>query len=96
MGNKSDRIQVTCPSCGSDLTVDPKTGLVLHSQDKKPDYSLDEAIEKERARKEKSDQLFQDAFSKEKERRASLEEKFREALDSKDELDEPTRPRDYD
>ena len=86
-----------CPSCQTKMTIDAKTGLVIHSEHRKSAYSFDEAIEKERARKDKSDELFAKAFEDEKKRQDSLEDKFREAMDSKDELDEPPpRPWDLD
>jgi len=91
------RVEVICPSCQTTMTVDVKTGLVIHSEQQKSAYSFDEAVEKEKARKEKSDELFAKAFQDEKKRQDRLEEKFREALKSKDELDEPPpRPWDLD
>jgi len=53
---------VVCPSCQANLVVDPKTGLVLHSEGKKPDYSFDQALDHLQSRKEQSDELFQKAF----------------------------------
>lgn len=91
------RIDVICPNCQTTMTVDGKTGLVIHSEHQKSGYSFDEALEKERERKNKSDELFARAFQNEKRRQNSLEEKFKEALKSKDELDEPPpRPWDLD
>jgi hypothetical protein len=77
------------------MLVDGKTGLVIHSEKHKGAYSFDDALEKEKSRKDKSDELFAKAFADEKRRQDSLEEKFREALDSRDELDEPP-PRPFD
>jgi hypothetical protein len=92
-----ERIEVICPSCHTKMTVDANTGLVIHSERQKSVYSFDEAIEKERARKDKSDELFAKAFENEKKRQDSLEDKFREAMESKDDLDEPPpRPWDLD
>jgi hypothetical protein len=92
-----ERVKVVCPSCQTTMTVDPKTGLVIHSEQHKSAYSFDEAVEKEKARKDKSDELFAKAFQDEKKRQDSLEEKFEEALKSKDDLDEPPpRPWDLD
>ncbi len=91
------RLNVQCPCCQARLVIDPKTGLVLHSQTTKPDYSFEEALRREQERKAKSDQLFAEAFANEKKRQSSLEEKFEEALRSKDELDAPPpRPWDLD
>lgn len=93
---KSNRIEVVCPCCESKLTVDPNTGLVLHSETKKTGYSFEQALHEVKSRKEKSDELFAKAFVDEKRRQESLEEKFKEALESKEELDEPVRPWDLD
>jgi hypothetical protein len=91
------RIEIICPSCQTKMVVDPNTGLVIHSEHKKPDYSFDEALERERAKKDQTDELFSKAFENEKRRKASLEDKFQEALDSKDELDDPSiRPWELD
>lgn len=91
------RVEVLCPCCQAKLIVDSKTGLVIHSERKKADYSFDEALEKEKQRKDKSEELFAKAFDDEKKRKSSLEDKFQEALRSKDDLDEPPpRPWDLD
>jgi hypothetical protein len=92
-----NRLTVECPCCQARLVVDSKTGLVIQSQSRKQDYSFEEALQREQARKAKSDDLFAEAFAKEKQRQSTLEEKFEEALRSKDELDAPPpRPWDLD
>lgn len=96
MAKGDPRIQVVCPGCQSHLTVDPKTGLVVHVEGKKSDYTFDEALDHLQTRKEKSEELFQKAFLDEEERKQNLEEKFQEALESKDELDEPHHPLEWD
>lgn len=93
---KSNRIEVICPCCESKLTVDPKTGLVVHTEAKKSGYSFEQALHEVESRKGKTDELFAKAFLDEKRRQESLEKKFKEALESKDELDEPVRPWDLD
>ena len=97
MDSVKRRLKIKCPCCESTLTVDPKTGLVLHSDHKKSAVSFEDALKREQSKKDKSDEIFEKAFSDEKQRRSSLEDKFREALESKDELDEPPpRPWDFD
>ncbi len=96
MADKPARLGVTCPCCQATLLVEPSTGLVLRSQEKKSDYSLEDALQKEKERKGQADAMFAEAFENEKRRYHSLEEKFRKALDSKDELEEPTRIWDLD
>ncbi len=92
MTKGAPRIQVVCPSCQAKLAVDPKTGLVLHTEGKKSDLTFEESLEQVHSRKEKSEELFQKAFLDEEQRKEGLEQKFREALNSKDELDEPPSP----
>ena len=94
--SEKNRLKVTCPCCEADLLIDTATGLVIKSQEKKLDYSLQSAIRREAERKSKADQLFADAFQNEQDRHASLEDKFKKALEAKDELDDPTRPWDFD
>ena len=96
MSKKTERLKVTCPCCQAKLLVEPETGLVLKSQAKKVDYSLENALQEEKRKKDQADDLFNQVFQDEKRRQDSLEEKFRKALDSKDELDDPTRPWDFD
>lgn len=91
------RLDVICPACHAKMVVEGKTGLVIHHEKQKTAYSFDEALQREKTRKEKSDELFARAFEDERKRQGSLEEKFQEALKSKDELDEPPpRPWDLD
>jgi len=96
MAQGSDRIKVVCPLCNASMVVDPKTGLVLHSEERKSGYSFEDALDQVQTRKEKSDQMFEKAFQNEKDRRAGLEGKFREALESKEEIDEPPNPWEMD
>ncbi len=96
MSSSGQRIEVNCPCCDAVLTVDPASGLVLNHQKKKANYSLEDALKREKTRKEKADELFQQAFDKEQKRTDQLEQKFQEALRSKDELEEPMRPFDLD
>lgn len=83
------RVEVVCPCCKAKLLVDGKTGLVIHAEERKSAYSFDDAVRREKERKDKSDELFSKAMEDEKKRQSSLEDKFREAMSSKDELDEP-------
>ena len=96
MSNKENNIEVMCPSCQTTLLVDTKTGLVLRSSEKRSDYTLETGLAQFQDRKRKSDELFNRAFENEKQRQQSLEDKFKQALESKDELDEPQRPWEFD
>ena len=96
MSEETKRVKVTCPSCQATLTVEPTTGLVIHTEAKKVDYSLQDAVKKEQEKKSKTDEMFAQAFQAEEDRHQSLEEKFKKALEAKNELDDPTRPFDLD
>jgi len=96
MSNEKTTIEVVCSSCQTTLLVNTKTGLVLHSSEKKSDYTLETGLAQLQDRKQKSDELFDRAFEHEKQRQQNLEDKFKQALESKDELDEPLRPWDFD
>ncbi len=96
MAQEKKRVEVTCPDCQATLTIEPSTGLVIHSETHKVDYSLEEAVQQEQARKGQADEMFARAFKDEEERHQSLKEKFKKALEARDELDDPARPFDYD
>ena len=53
-----------CPCCQTTLWVDSKTGLVLHSQEKKSDYSFEKGLEEVKRRSEQSEELFEEADRK--------------------------------
>jgi hypothetical protein len=90
------KLKVDCPECGCVLIVDSKTGLVIRTESRKPEYSFESALEEVAERKSRADQLFSQAMDQEKRRHATLEEKFEEALRSKDELEDPKRLWDLD
>ena len=90
------KLIVYCPCCQAELVIEPETGLVLKAREKKLDYSFETALQRESDRKSQADRVFADAFQKEQDRHAALEDKFRKALESKDELDDPDRPWDFD
>jgi len=96
MADENARLEIICPGCQTKLTIDAKSGLILHVTEKKSAYSFEEAVQQVKRRKEMADDLFQKAFSEEKKRKDTLEEKFQQALEMKDELDEPSRPWDMD
>ncbi len=101
--NDTRKITVTCPECGSDLSVDAATGEVLsHRVPKRPPAggksfdSLLAGVDRDRARAEDT---FERARAAERDRDRLLEEKFREAVKrAEEEPDEgpPRRPFDLD
>ncbi len=96
MSDGHEKLEIVCPCCQTTLTVDAKTGMILHAKEKKSAYSFEDALQQVNKRKEMADDLFNKAVTDEKRRRDTLEEKFRQALDMKDELEEPTRPFDLE
>ena len=96
MSDGHEKLEIVCPCCQTTMTVDAKTGLILHTREKKTAYSFDDALQQVKKKKEMADEIFQKAVSDEKRRKDSLEEKFQQALDNKDELEEPSRPWDMD
>jgi len=89
------KLTIECPCCKAALKIDANTGLVLSSQEHKKNYSFDDALRKEKEKKDKADELFARAVEAEEKRAGELEDKFKSILESKDELDEPP-PRDID
>ena len=96
MSDGHEKLEIVCPCCQTTLTVDAKTGMILHAKEKKSAYSFEDALQQVNKRKEMADDLFNKAVTDEKRRRDTLEEKFQQALDMKDELEEPTRPFDLE
>ena len=89
------KVTVKCPCCKASLLIDANTGLVLSSKEHKTNYSFDEALKREKEKKDKADELFARAVEAEERRAGELEDKFKSILESKDDLDEPP-PRDID
>lgn len=89
------KISIKCPCCGTVLSVDADTGLVLGSKKPAPEYSFEEALKREEEKSSQADELFARAVENEKNRAGRLEQKFKSIMDSKDELDEPA-PRSID
>ncbi len=96
MSDGHEKLEVVCPCCQATLTIESKTGMVLHAKEKKSAYSFEDALQQVKKRKEMADDLFNKAVSDERRRKDTLEEKFQQALDMKDELEEPTRPFDIE
>ncbi len=99
----SRKLQLRCPDCGSDLTVDAETGEVLfHRKAKEPiaggkDFdSLFADLETQRTR---ADEIFEREKAAFGDRDRLMEEKFREAMKrAQEDPDQgpPKRPFDLD
>ncbi len=97
------KLNLRCPDCGSELTVDAETGEVLfHKKPKslpaegKDFDALLEGLKSERSR---ADEIFERERAALKDRDRLLEEKFREAMKRAEEEPDagpPKRPFDLD
>lgn len=101
--NATRKITVTCPECGSDLTVDAATGEVLsHRVPKRPlagGKTFDSLLAGLDSDKARAEDAFERARAAERDKDRLLEEKFREAVKrAEEDPDEgpPQRPFDLD
>ena len=99
----SKPLTVTCPDCGSDLTIDVESGTVLfHKPPPEPtgaEKDFDALLAGIDDSKNRAQDIFQREFSALKDRDRLMEEKFEEALRRAEEEPEdepPVRPWDLD
>ncbi|HUO86413.1 MAG TPA: hypothetical protein VM617_03415 [Thermoanaerobaculia bacterium] len=97
------KLTVSCPDCGSSLTVDAATGEVLaHRAAKRPlagGHDFDSLLAGLDSDRERAEETFERARAAERDRDRLLEEKFREAVKrAEEDPDEgpPRRPFDLD
>jgi len=97
------RWTLTCPDCGSELTIDAETGAVLgHRKAKEPiagGKDFDTLVADLDAQKKKAEDLFEQERAAFADRDRLLEEKFKEAMKrAEEEPDDvpPKRPFDLD
>ncbi len=97
------QITVTCPDCGSDLTIDVATGTVLFhkaSPDKgEPKKDFDDLLAGLDDSRNRAEEIFQREVTAFKDRDRLLEEKFQEAMKKAEESPDdepPVRPWDLD
>ena len=101
--SKTDRITVSCPECGCDLTIDAATGQVLvHKSTKREPaggQDFDQLLAGLDESKQRANEVFQREVNAHENRDRLMEEKFREALRrAEEDPDEepPLRPWDLD
>lgn len=97
----SRKLTVTCPDCGSDLTVDVATGEVLfHKAPKRPTaggHDFDSLMKGLDTERERAEAVFERSKSALKDQDRLLEEKFEEALRrAKEDPDDEPPPRPWD
>ncbi len=86
-----EKLNVICPCCETNLTIDANTGAILaHEEKKKAHGSFDDLKNELGKQKELRDQLFNQEMSSQKDRERLLEAKFQEA--KKRAQDEPNTP----
>ncbi|MFQ5718495.1 MAG: hypothetical protein ACE5IK_03010 [Acidobacteriota bacterium] len=75
-------LDVVCPCCDAHLRVDGSTGAVLHhaAPRKRPKQSFQQALEEERARRQRGDDAFGEALNSQRDQEALLERRFEEAM----------------
>ncbi len=97
---KNKNLEVQCPHCGAELTVDVELGKVIDHKARKqsPNIDLDKAAELLKAQEARREELFAQSTEDMKTRSQLLERKFEERLQkSKEEPDKkPLRDIDLD
>ncbi len=101
--SENDRITVSCPECGCDLTIDAATGQVLFhkSAQREPagGQDFDQLLAGLDESKQRANEVFQREVDAHENRDRLMEEKFREALRRAEEdpdQEPPLRPWDLD
>ncbi len=92
-------IQMTCPCCGSTLTIDAKAGIITdwkEAKDPRKSVDLKDAEKLLREEKARVEARYQEIVRTEKGKGASMDKKFKEFLEKSQE-EPPTKPlRDVD
>lgn len=89
-------LEITCPCCRTELTVDPRSGeILLQQRAKTSGLSWDEAVASGSKRKSAAEKLFAKGLDRERNADELLESKFREAVKRADKSDTPP-PRIFD
>ena len=101
--SQHSKLSITCPDCGSDITVDVATGTVLHHKparkERDAEKDFDTLLDGLDASKERAEDVFQREVSALEDRDRLMEEKFEEAMRrAEEEPDDkaPLRPWDLD
>lgn len=89
-------IELICPCCRTELTVDRGSGEVLHERrPKRAGPSWEEALAAGKQKEAQAEKLFSQGIERERNADSLLEKKFREALKRADDGDDPP-PRIFD
>jgi len=75
-----EALDVTCPCCGAILKIDPETGAVVWTDQKKaPPKDFDDLVHRVHSQKSTLDEKFARSVQQTKHQREILEKKFEEA-----------------
>jgi len=93
----SDRVDLTCPCCGTHLVADVATGEILSEDRPKSAKTFDDAVSEVRSGSKRREDAFSKAFDRTRNLDELLEKKFEEARKkTKDDGTRPTNPLDLD
>ena len=94
----SEPIEVKCPCCSTQLTVDASSGEILHEERPKgPVKSFEDAFSEVKSGARKREDAFQKAVDRNKHQEDILQKKFEEAMKrTEDDGERPRNPLDLD
>ena len=96
----SDPVIVSCPHCGSNLTIDTAAGVVVgHTPppSHKEKVGFDDRLKEIEAEKKRSADKMAEAMRKEKSKERLLEDRFRKLMDDAKDMEDDGKPiRDID
>ena len=93
----SDRVDLTCPCCGTRLVADAATGEILSEERPKSSKTFDDAVSEVRAGSKRREDAFSKAFDRTRRLDDLLEKKFEEARKkTEDDGTRPVNPLDLD
>jgi hypothetical protein len=95
-GGSNDPLDVKCPCCSTELTIDRESGDILHEKrPKRGEVSWDHALQAGKQKQAEAEALFNEGMDRERRADDILEKKFKEALKRADKSDTPP-PRIFD
>lgn len=91
---------LTCPHCGSTLTVDVEAGVVVHHEappENEKNIDFDQRVDRLKADQQRAADKMDEALRKEQDRSRLMEDRFAELMKGATEKDDGARPlRDID
>jgi len=93
----ADRVELTCPCCGTQLVADAETGEILSELRPRRTASFEDAVSEVRGGAKRREDAFAKAFDRTQKLDELLEKKFEEAKKkSSDDDRRPVNPLDLD